>query len=118
MNNQTKKPPMGGMGPSKGPMSVEKAKDFKGTTKKLLNNYLSNYKIAIIIVIIFAIGSTIFSIVGPKILGNATTEIYNGLISKISGGEGINISKSKSVHYTNNNINLYINRNINNDALN
>ena len=44
MNNQTKKPPMGGMGPSKGPMSVEKAKDFKGTTKKLLNNYLSNYK--------------------------------------------------------------------------
>lgn len=42
MNNQTKKPPMGGMGPSKGPMSVEKAKDFKGTTKKLLNNYLSN----------------------------------------------------------------------------
>ena len=43
MNNQTKKPPMGGMGPSKGPMSVEKAKDFKGTTKKLLNNYLSNY---------------------------------------------------------------------------
>ena len=93
MNNQTKKPPMGGMGPSKGPMSVEKAKDFKGTTKKLLNNYLSNYKIAIIIVIIFAIGSTIFSIVGPKILGNATTEIYNGLISKLSGGEGINFQK-------------------------
>ena len=93
MNNQTKKPPMGGMGPSKGPMSVEKAKDFKGTTKKLLNNYLSKYKIAIIIVIIFAIGSTIFSIVGPKILGNATTEIYNGLISKLSGGEGINFQK-------------------------
>ena len=39
MNNQTKKPPMGGIEPSKGPMSVEKAKDFKGTTKKLLNNY-------------------------------------------------------------------------------
>ena len=93
MNNQTKKPPMGGIEPSKGPMSVEKAKDFKGTTKKLLNNYLSKYKIAIIIVIIFAIGSTIFSIVGPKILGNATTEIYNGLISKISGGEGINFQK-------------------------
>ena len=93
MNNQTKKPPMGGIEPSKGPMSVEKAKDFKGTTKKLLNNYLSKYKIAIIIVIIFAIGSTIFSIVGPKILGNATTEIYNGLISKLSGGEGINFQK-------------------------
>ena len=93
MNNQTKKPPMGGIEPSKGPMSVEKAKDFKGTTKKLLKNYLSKYKIAIIIVIIFAIGSTIFSIVGPKILGNATTEIYNGLISKLSGGEGINFQK-------------------------
>lgn len=42
---------------------------------------------------IFAIGGTIFSIVGPKILGNATTEIYNGLISKLSGGEGINFQK-------------------------
>ena len=93
MKKKKKKPPMGGIEPSKGPMSVEKAKDFKGTTKKLLNNYLSKYKIAIIIVIIFAIGSTIFSIVGPKILGNATTEIYNGLISKISGGEGINFQK-------------------------
>ena len=93
MNNQTKKPPMGGIEPSKGPMSVEKAKDFKGTTKKLLNNYLSKYKIAIIIVIIFAIGSTIFSIVGPKILGNATTEIFNGLVSKLSGGDGIDFGK-------------------------
>ena len=76
-----------------GPNALPSMKDFKGTTKKLLNNYLSKYKIAIIIVIIFAIGSTIFSIVGPKILGNATTEIYNGLISKISGGEGINFQK-------------------------
>lgn len=63
-------------GPGRGPRTIEKANDFKGTTKKLMKNYLSKYKIALIIVIIFAIGSTIFSIVGPKILGNATTEIF------------------------------------------
>ena len=72
---------------------TEKAKDFKGTTNKLIKNYLSKYKISVVIVMIFAIGGTIFSIVGPKILGNATTEIYNGLISKLSGGEGINFQK-------------------------
>lgn len=70
-----------------------KPKDFKKTTKKLINSYLAKYKIAIIIVIIFAIGSTIFTIVGPKILGNATTEVFNGLMGKISGGAGINFEK-------------------------
>ena len=81
-------------GPGRGPgKTVEKAKDFKGTTKKLLNNYLSKYRLALVIVIIFAIGSTIFSIVGPKILGNATTEIFNGLVSKLSGGSGIDFGK-------------------------
>lgn len=85
--------PMGGPRNNKTGKQIEKAKDFKGTTKKLIKNYLSKYKIAIFIVIIFAIGSTIFSIVGPKILGNATTEIFNGLVSKLSGGEGINFGK-------------------------
>ena len=84
--------PMGGpMG--RGQNSTEKPKDFKKTTKKLLNSYMSKYKIGLIIVIIFAIGSTIFTIVGPKILGNATTEIYNGIISKLSGGSGIDFGK-------------------------
>ena len=82
--------PMGGPGRN---MSTAKAKDFKKTTKKLIKNYLSKYKIALIIVIIFAIGSTIFRIVGPKILGNATTEIFNGLVSKLSGGAGIDFGK-------------------------
>ena len=77
----------------KGKMQNEKAKNFKGTTKKLINQYLAKYKIALVIVFIFAIGSTIFTIVGPKILGNATTEIFNGLVGKINGGEGINFSK-------------------------
>ena len=74
------------------PMSVEKAKDFKGTIKKLWR-YLSKYKIALIIVLLFTIASTIFSVVGPKILGNATTELFNGVISKYTGGDGINFTK-------------------------
>lgn len=85
-------PPMGG--PRKGGKGpVEKAKDFKGTTKKLVKDYLSKYKLALIIVMIFAIGSTIFFIVGPKILGNATTEIFNGLVNKLSGKGGIDFDK-------------------------
>lgn len=84
--------PMGGpMG--RGSQTTEKAKDFKKTTKKLIKSYLAKYKIAIFVVILFAIGSTIFTIVGPKILGNATTEIFNGLINKLSGGSGIDFGK-------------------------
>jgi len=73
----------------KGPMKIELAKDFKGTLKKVLKT-LSPYKIKLFIVVLFAILSTIFSIIGPKILGNATTELFNGLISKLTGGSGIN----------------------------
>ena len=73
-------------------MSNEKAKDFKGTMKKLMA-YLSTYKIGIFFVVIFAIGSTIFNIVGPKILGKATTEIFKGLVRKVSGGSGIDFDK-------------------------
>lgn len=88
-------------GPGHGPGApTEKAKDIKGTTKKLVKNYLSKYKISLIIVLIFAIGSTIFSVVGPKILGNATTEIYTGLVSKLSGGEGINFEKIAEILLT------------------
>ena len=89
--------PMGG--PGRGPVT-EKSKDFKKTTKKLINSYLSKYKLAIFIVIIFAIGSTIFTIIGPKILGNATTEIFNGLIGKLNGGDGINFDKIGKIALT------------------
>lgn len=99
MANNEKRPPMGGHGPG-GRGAVEKAKDFKGTTKKLINDYLSKYKFQLAIVIIFAIGSTIFAIVGPKILGNATTEIFNGLVGKVSGGDGINFSKIAGIILT------------------
>lgn len=74
------------------PIAMEKAKDFKGTVKKLWG-YLSKYKIALIIVVLFTIASTVFSVVGPKILGNATTELFNGVISKYTGGAGINFTK-------------------------
>ena len=99
MANNEKRPPMGGHGPG-GRGAVEKAKDFKGTTKKLINDYLSKYKFQLAIVIIFAIGSTIFAIVGPKILGNATTEIFNGLVGKVSGGDGIDFSKIAGIILT------------------
>lgn len=71
---------------------MEKAKDFKGTVKKLVS-YMSRFKIAVFAVCIFAVGSTIFNIVGPKILSKATTEIFNGLVSKLSGGAGIDFGK-------------------------
>lgn len=72
-------------------MGNEKAKDFKGTMINLFH-YIKKYSIGLILVIIFAIGSTIFSILGPDILGKATTEIFNGLIGKVSGGPGINFA--------------------------
>ena len=90
----------GPMGGPRGGQTTERAKDFKKTTKKLIRSYLVNYKIPIIIVMIFAIGSTIFTIVGPKILGNATTEIFNGLVSKLSGGTGIDFGKVGQIALT------------------
>ncbi len=75
--------PMGGP-----PMAVEKAKDFKGTIKKLIK-YMGRYHAAIVVVMFFAVGSTVFMIVGPKILGKATTKIFEGLVGKVGGGSGI-----------------------------
>lgn len=87
-NKKQSTPKMGG--PMGGMRGTEKAKDFKGTMKNLFN-YLKPYRISIFIVVIFAIGSSAFSIVGPKVLGKATTEIFEGLIRKVSnqGNAGI-----------------------------
>jgi ATP-binding cassette subfamily B protein len=83
---------MGG-GPGGGMMrGGEKPRDFKGTMSKLLK-YLSVYKVAIIIVFIFAIASTIFSIAGPKILGKATTKLFEGVMAQIAGtGTGVDFT--------------------------
>ena len=101
MAENNRKPPMrGGHGPGRGMGPVEKAKDFKGTLNTLVTKYLVRYRIGLIIVVVFAIASTIFSIVGPKILGNATTEMFTGIVSKISGGDGINFDKIRNILLT------------------
>ncbi len=78
--------PMGGM------RSVEKAKDFKGSVRKILS-YIGKYKISIIVVMIAATASTVFSVIGPKVLGKATTALSEGLVSKIAGTGGIDFGK-------------------------
>ena len=84
-------PRMGGHG-ARGGMPGDKAKDFKGTLKKLVR-YMSAFKVHMIFVALFAVCGTIFNIAGPKILGKATTEIFNGLVSKVSGGSGMDFGK-------------------------
>lgn len=87
----------GGGGPmGRGMMPGDKAKDFKGTILKLAG-YLGKYKWTILIVWTLAIASTVFSILGPKILGGATDELFTGLMAKISGTGDINFDKIASI---------------------
>ena len=89
--SETRRPrPHGPMG--HGMRGGEKAKDFSGSMKKIFH-YMGKYKIRIILVMIAAMAGTIFNIVGPKILGKATTELFNGLVAKISGTGSINFEK-------------------------
>ena len=85
----TRRGPMGGHGPGHGMMPGEKPKDFKGTLKKMIG-FMGRFKAALVVVIVFAIGSTVFNIVGPKVLSTATTELFNGIVAKIDGSGGIN----------------------------
>ena len=88
-NKNIKMPPKRRMGPpGRGMAPVEKAKDFKGSIGKLIR-YIGSYKIAIIFVAVMAVCSTVFSVVGPKVLGKATTALSEGLVKKI--GEMLNI---------------------------
>lgn len=81
----------GGHGHGHG-MPVEKVKDFKGTIRKIIA-YMGSYKPALAVVMIFAVASTVFHVIGPKILSRATTELFNGLMNKLSGGSGIDFAK-------------------------
>jgi ATP-binding cassette, subfamily B, multidrug efflux pump len=82
----------GGHGPGGFAMTGEKARDFKKTIGKLIQ-YIGVYKASIIIVIVFAVASTVFAIIGPKILGRATTRLFEGVIGQISGtGSGIDFA--------------------------
>jgi len=86
--------PMGHGGPMGGGMMIkgEKPRDFKGTMVKLLQ-YLGSYKVAILVVLVFAVASTVFTIVGPKVLGMATTKLFEGVMSQITGtGSGIDFA--------------------------
>ena len=96
MSNVQPKRQRGPMGGGQKMMPGEKAKDFKGTLKKLLG-YMAKYKIRLLCVLLFAFGGTVFNIVGPKILGKATTELFNGLVAKINGTGGIDFGKITSI---------------------
>ena len=90
-NHQIHRPgrrgPMGG----RGMMVGEKAKDAKGTLKKLIR-YIGRFKIGILIAVIFTVGSTVFNIFGPKLLGNITSDIFEGMMDKVNGGLGIDFA--------------------------
>ncbi len=90
MSNQTQHRPRGPMGNRM--QQGEKAKDFKTAIKKLIA-YIGKYKAAIVVVMLFAVGSTIFNVAGPKILGKATTALSDGLMAKISGTGSIDFTK-------------------------
>lgn len=83
-------------GPGGHMMPGEKPKDLKGTLGKLVA-FMGRFKVAIIVVLVFAIGSTIFNIVGPKVLSTATTELFNGIVAKIDGSGGIDFDKIASI---------------------
>ena len=92
MSNHTanRRPHGGPMG--HGRMGTEKAKDFSGAIRKLLG-YMKRYKGRIAVMLIFAVAGTAFNIAGPKILGKATTELFNGLVEKVNGTGGIDFEK-------------------------
>ena len=91
--SEQRRPQRMGHGPGPGGMMPgEKAKNFKGTAKKLLQ-YMGRYKIGVFTVLVFAVASTVFGITGPKILGNATTELFNGLVAKVTGTGAIDFGK-------------------------
>lgn len=96
MNGRRKGGPRRHHGPM---MPSEKAKDFKGTLKKTIA-YLGVYKFALLFVVVFALGSTVFNILGPKVLSQATTELFSGLVSKVSGTGGIDFDAIAAILLT------------------
>ena len=83
--------PRRGMGPGRGMVPGEKAKNLKGALGKILR-YMGKYKIAVVFVMIIAACSTVFSVLGPKVLGKATTGLAEGLMAKVAGTGGIDFS--------------------------
>lgn len=90
--NTNRRPPARRGGPGGGMVPGEKAKNFEGTMKQL-GGYLKKYTVQLVFVLIFAVGSTVFNIIGPKKLGKATTELFSGVMAKLSGTGEINFDK-------------------------
>ena len=100
--SERRRTPRPGRGPGSGPrgmMAGDKAKDFKGTILKLLT-YMKPFYLRIILIILAAIGATIFSIIAPKILGTATTKLAEGLVAKYQGVGGIDFDALKNILLT------------------
>ena len=95
MSTPRKKVHKTGMRAKPGMVAGEKAKNFKGTIIKLML-YMKPYMIPIFFILVFAVGSTVFSIIGPKILGNATTKLAQGLVAKYTGKGGIDFDGLKN----------------------
>ena len=96
-NHSRRHGPMGGGGGMHGPMGAgEKAKDFKGTFRKLVS-HLAKYRWSLVMVIVLSVGSALFSIVGPKKMGEITTVIFSGLMSKLQGGAGVDFGQIGSL---------------------
>lgn len=92
MSGENTRPKRRMHGPGGHMMPGEKAKNFKGTARRLLR-YMGSYKYGLTAVMFFAVGGTAFNIIGPKILSKATTELFNGLMAKVAGTGGIDFGR-------------------------
>ena len=79
---------------------IEKANNFSGTLKRIIKLMFTQYKVSSILIVFFALASTVFGIVGPKIMGQATTELFEGLVAKISNEGSINFEKIAGILLT------------------
>ena len=79
---------------------IEKANNFSGTLKRIIKLMFTQYKLSSILIVFFALASTVFGIVGPKIMGKATTELFEGLVAKISNEGSINFEKIAGILLT------------------
>ena len=86
-------------GPAGRMIVTEKPRDFRGTVSKLIR-FLGRFKFAVLAAFLFAIGNTVFGIVGPKVLSEATTELFNGLVAKVQGTGGINFEAIQTILLT------------------
>jgi len=96
MRKENRVRPGGMHGPGGMMQGGEKARDFKGTMRRLIE-HLDVYRASIVVVIIFAIASSTFSIIGPRILGKATTRIFEGVMAKIAGTGNIDFDYIRSI---------------------